>query len=64
MYDIMESKHISWRELVELTHLTRMTLYNASKGKGVTLTTAQAIAKALSEPIENIWPTENNEEAA
>lgn len=64
MSDIMESKNISWGQLIELTGLTRMTLYNASKGKGVTLTTAQAIAKALAEPIEKIWPTEKLEEVA
>lgn len=58
MLDIMERKNISWREIIEITGLTRMTLSNASKGKGVTLATAQAIAKALGESVETVWPTE------
>lgn len=58
MRTFMEEKGISWDELVEATGLTRMTLYNASKGKRVTLVTAQLIAQALKESVDTVWPIE------
>ena len=56
--ELMEQKGISDDQVCETTGLTRMTLWNAKQGKNVTLKTMKAIASAVGESIEVIWPEE------
>lgn len=51
-------------QLAFLTGLPRMTIFNARRGKNITLRTAQLIAGALGEPLESIWPNQSQEKVA
>lgn len=61
---IMQEKQVSEDQLAYLADLTRMTVYNAKKGKNIMLGNAIKIAKALGEPVEKIWFFPESEEAA
>ncbi len=52
---LLESKGMSADELAEKADIPRMTIYNARKGKNVTLTTAMKIVKALEVNVSDIW---------
>lgn len=56
--EVMVEKGVSTDELVEKTGLSRMTIFNASRGLNVTIKTAMKIAEVLSVPIEEIWSIE------
>ena len=55
--ELLETKGVSSEDLSCSTGLTRMTIFNARKGSGVTLNTAILIAQALDVSIEDIWQT-------
>jgi transcriptional regulator with XRE-family HTH domain len=61
---VMEDKGITDREICLHTGLTLMTVYNARKGKNVTLETADLIAKALGETLDGLFYREEQEEEA
>lgn len=53
--DILKAKNIGIEDLAYTTKLTRMTIFNACRGNGVTLNTAMLIARSLNVKIEDIW---------
>ncbi len=62
---IMQEKGISDSQLSEISGLSRMTIFNARRGRKSTLPVIIKISKALGEPFERIWVAkENKEEAA
>ena len=68
--NIMESNQITLDQLSELTGLSRMTIYNAKRGRMIALPTAMMISKVLDIPLTEIWyedsadPEKDEEEAA
>ena len=61
--EIMDAKGVSDPELAFMTGLNRMTIYKSRLGGNVTIKNAKAIAKALGESVDAIWP-EDEEVAA
>lgn len=61
---IMKDKGVSAADLSNMTGLTVMTIWNARQGKNITLKNARIISEALGEPIETIWPKDEEDEAA
>jgi DNA-binding XRE family transcriptional regulator len=53
--ELLEVKGMSAEELAGSTGLPRMTIYNARRGKNVTLITAMKIAKSLDVEVSEIW---------
>jgi DNA-binding XRE family transcriptional regulator len=62
--EIMDRAGMKDEELAYLSGLTRMTIYHAKSGRGITLLNAQKIARVLRERVSNIWPEEAEEKAA
>lgn len=60
---IMREKGISETELSEKSGLSRMTIFNARRGRNSTLPVIIRISKALGEPFEKIWAVEKEEAA-
>ena len=54
----MEAKGITLEQLLEKTNLPRMTLFNARRGKNVTIITALKITEALDTPVDELWDSE------
>lgn len=61
---IMREKGISEGEMSEKAGLSRMTIFNAKRGRNSTLPVVLKISKALGEPVEKIWIVNEKEEAA
>lgn len=61
---IMREKGLSDSQLSEMSGLSRMTLFNARRGRKSTLPIVLSIAKALKEPVEKIWTIQESEEEA
>ena len=59
---VLRSKNMSIEQLIEKTNLQRMTIFNARRGKNVTIATAIKIAEALEVPVESIWLLEEETE--
>ncbi len=60
----MREKGVSTEDICFLTGLTYMTVFNARKGKNITLHTAGLIAKALKvRSLDEIWAMEEEEAA-
>ncbi len=60
---LMREKGVVDADIERECGITRMTVCNARRGRNVTLKVAQAIAKVLGEPLEKIWPKEEEEAA-
>jgi transcriptional regulator with XRE-family HTH domain len=58
---VMEAKGFTLEQLLEKTSLPRMTLFNARRGKNVTIITAMKISEALETPINELWDSETIE---
>lgn len=62
---VMREKGVSTEDICFFTGLTYMTVFNARRGKNITLQTATLIAKALKvKSLDEIWPIGGEEEAA
>jgi len=59
--EILEAKGMGADELSEKTGLPRMTIFNARRGKNITIVTAMKISEALEVPVEEIWAPETSE---
>ena len=55
---LMRAKELTDDQLCEITGLSKMTLWNAKRGKNVTLETMKKISRALGESIFKVWPEE------
>jgi DNA-binding Xre family transcriptional regulator len=53
--EVMADKKVSIEDLIDRTSLPRMTIYNARKGRNITITTALKIAEALGTSVEDLW---------
>ena len=61
----MLEKQITTYDICFLTGLTYMTVFNAKRGKNITLQTAYLIARALKvKSLDEIWPMSGGEEEA
>jgi len=56
--EIMTKRGITQEQLSEITGINQGTLSKIINGKGITLKTAQTIARVLHYPVDYIWPDE------
>lgn len=54
--EIMREKDITDGDMETITGLPRMTIFNARRGKNITMKNAQLIAQALKVSLDQIWP--------
>jgi len=55
---VMDAKNMSVDDLAEKTGLPRMTIYNARRGKNVTISTALKIVDALGVSLDEVWSSD------
>jgi transcriptional regulator with XRE-family HTH domain len=55
---VMDAKNMSVDDLAEKTGLPRMTIYNARRGKNVTISTALKIVDALGVTLDEVWSSD------